>query len=75
MSKINSSPSILIFVVVIVFGVVFNINVATAKSPAEAEIQSVVDSWLTAWNNQDKNAVLALFADDAGIAKGKEKNL
>ena len=41
----------------------------------EPLVNEVVAQWITAWNNHDKEAVLALFAEDAGIAKGKEKKL
>lgn len=41
----------------------------------ETTVNAVVDQWITAWNNHDKEAVLALFAEDAGIAKGKKKKL
>ena len=69
-----------IWVVLLVFGAVLMQGMSpfcdtSRADTSETAVNSVVDQWITAWNNHDKEAVLALFADDAGIAKGKKKKL
>lgn len=59
----------------LISGMVLSGGDARAGEPREDQVREVVDQWLYAWNRGDKDGVLALFAEDAGIAKGKETKL
>ncbi len=74
MIKVGKLNAIWIFIAVLMLGISPFCNISRADTD-EILVNAVVDRWITAWNNHDKEAVLALFAEDAGIAKGKEKKL
>ncbi len=75
MSRQKSVTFLCVLFVTLCIGFLTPSSECRANSPDEAEVKSVINEWLTAWNGQDKEGVLDLFSEDSGIAKGKEKKL
>ena len=75
MSRLKSFGFLSILFATLFLGLFTLNSECRANSPDEKEVKSVINAWLTEWNSQDKEGVLDLFSDDAGIAKGKGKKL